>query len=104
MANALWDNLEHRTEAFASGIPHQDQIMQMRDCTNRRHPEVKLVVTDDLLLPAPKRDPRAFAHSVLTEKEKETMRTTLTSKQAEISMTVPEDHLSSLENLPSSKP
>ncbi|MEH6630854.1 MAG: hypothetical protein V7776_08515 [Halopseudomonas aestusnigri] len=158
LAYALWDSLEHRTEAFESGIPHQDQIMQMRDCTKQRHPEMKLVVTDDLLLPIPQKDPNvfasfyhwminpevinpfkeiwhrvtlelrsqydvqgsrlhlasdahwvayavwpskemrdhAFAHPVVTEAEKEVMRSALTSKQIEVPMTVLEDHLSSL--------
>ncbi len=165
LAYALWDSLEHRTEAFASGIPHQDQIMQMRECTKRRHPEMKLEVTDDLLLPIPAGDSsekntdvfaifyhwminpdlivpfkeiwhrvtlelrsqygvqgsrlhlasdahwvayaiwpnremrdHAFAHSVVSNKEKEIMRSALMSKQIEVSMKIIEDHLSPLQN------
>ena len=60
-AYALWTSLEHRTKAFASGIPHQDQIMKMRDCSKRRYPEVKLVITDDLLLPISPKTPNVFA-------------------------------------------
>ncbi|MCZ4279345.1 hypothetical protein O4H49_01065 [Kiloniella laminariae] len=61
LSYALWETLEQRSEAFASGSLPRQVVMQMHHAIQERHPEQTMEITDDLLLPLAEEDPDIFA-------------------------------------------